>query len=896
MSSESYSEQFVESLDSELAEVARNHPYLGVSPVKVRQSLNAYRNVLRKYHSSIKALHDNLGSGIKVCSKLSELIDQIIKHLFTVVNIDEKKKTGLAVIALGGYGRNELNPYSDVDLLFLIEENSGSFYDNVIGAMIQFLWDMNLNVGHSTRNLNECIEAAKDDTYLATSLLEARFLTGDEVLWQGFRDMYIARLRNSTGLNLAMQKIEERNARLEQYNRTVQIHTPNVKESPGGLRDIHAARWILMLTGKGSSLRDLYTLGILYEYEIPAYEEDFDFLLRVRNAMHFTAGKKSDVLEHLNLPEIAKNLKYKGKKTEPTEKFMRKYYMSAGRVYRLTNHIVGRFLKQFETPKKQHIKSDLSGFVWSGKKVDFPPFVKDSLQDHPGLLLKIFAFAGEKGLEISERATAIIERNLYSLEEDLPANPDVRAEFYVLINMQKGLGKSFRLMHEHGVLTKLIPEFSKISWHYQYDFYHAYTTDEHSIRVVENLEKMALGTISKMPELTEIMTDVTARGALYIAGLLHDIGKGGGKAHSVRGERIATHALERLGFDERTIDLVRFLIREHLLMTHISQRRDMDDEDIINDFIKRVGSTGRLRMLTLLTFADLLALSEEALTEWKKALLINLYHKTMVYLEKGFEKLITKSGKDIIKRVLRVRRDSVSERKVRDHLKLLPEQYIRITKPSSISAHIIGIECMKLTGVWASFRHMNDVSSLTIITKDYQRALSDICGTITSSDISIIGAQVFTRDDGIIIDTFLVVDENDNSLIDPDTQKTFKKNLRRVISGEVDVIDLIQTHINRWKRRKRKVIYTQPRVKIHNDISSNYTVIDVFAMDYTGLLYDISSVLASFNIDIHTAKIGTDEDQVADAFYARKRAGGKIEDNETLKKITKKLIEELGKA
>ena len=203
---------------------------------------------------------------------------------------------------------------------------------------------------------------------------------------------------------------------------------------------------------------------------------------------------------------------------------------------------------------------------------------------------------------------------------------------------------------------------------------------------------------------------------------------------------------------------------------------------------------------------------------------------------------------------------------------------------------------MKTLGVWASFHHMSDVTLLTVITRDYPKALSDICGTITSSDINIVGAQIFTRNDGIIIDMFLVVDAQGDSLIDRETQKAFKQSLRDVISGAVTVSELIKTHIHRWKRRKRKVIFSPPRVGIHNDISSSYTVIDVFAIDYTGFLYDVSSVLASYNIDIHTAKIGTDEDQIADAFYVRKSGGGKIEDKETLKKITGTLLETLSKA
>ena len=896
MLSDNFSEEFARSVDSELAKVARKYPYPNVSKPEEMQSLFAYREVLNKNHDRIKAIHNTHGSGIVVCSLLSKLIDIIIIHISNVLNICKNGEDGYAVVALGGYGRNELNPCSDIDLLFIFEENVERVYEKNIRAMIQFLWDMNLDIGHSTRTLMECIEAAKDDTYLATSLLEARFLTGNKSIWKEFKDLYNNWLRDGASRNLAMQKIEERNTRLKSYYGTVQIQVPNVKESPGGLRDIHTSRWLMMLTEHGDSLRNLYDSKFLYKYEMQAYEEDFDFLLRVRNAMHFIAGKKSDLLAHLSLPEIAKNLKYSGSRTKYTEKFMREYYMRAGRVYRLSGHIIGRLLKSFESSTPRVMKSDESGLLIIDGKAGLPPTIENSLLEHPEMIVKVFALAAAQNLEITENTTSIIERTIHKFDNNLPKNPQVRAAFQELVNMRKGLGKAFRLMHEHGVLTKLIPEFGTISWHFQYNFYHAYTTDEHSIRVVENLEKMASGTVSSMPELSEIMADVTARGALYLAGILHDIGKGKGKAHSLRGERMAAQALVRLGFDERTIELVRFLIREHLLMAHISQRRDMEDEDTIRDIVKRAGSTGRLRMLTLLTFADLMALSNEALTDWKKTLLMSLYNKTMMYLDKGYEKLATQSGKYIINMILSSRRDTLPEQIICDHIELLPEQYIRVTSPANIRAHIRGIERMKRQGVWSSFHHLKDVSLLTVITRDYPKALSDICGTITSSDINIVGAQIFTRGDGIIIDSFLVVDENGDSCIAPETQRTFKRNLQGVISGKLNVRGLIKTHVHRWKHRKRKVVFSPPRVRVHNDISSIYTVIDVFANDYTGLLYDITSVLASYNIDIHTAKIGTDEDQIADAFYVQKSGGGKIEDKKTLDEITGTLIETLNKA
>ncbi|MBT4484119.1 MAG: [protein-PII] uridylyltransferase [Candidatus Latescibacteria bacterium] len=882
-------------VDARLETVARKFPPGDESPSSVRKRLEAYRNVIKKFMQEINRRHNQDESGIAVCGMISDVMDRLVIHSYEIAFNSGRSAPGLAIIALGGYGRRELNPYSDIDILCLIREDAAGLHDNHITGMLRFLWDMNLDLGHSTRTTGECIEAAEDDIYFATSLLEGRFLRGDEDAWKELKEKFSKWLRQGAGLRMVMQKIEERRLRLDSFHGTVQIQKPDVKECPGTLRDIHVSRWLLLLTGRGKSIRDFSSSGFLKEEDTSALEDDLDFFLRIRNALHFLTGKKADLLNHIILPEVAKNLKYRGRGDVPVEKLMHDYYMRAGRVHRQTNRISEKIRILFTGEASPRYTSTPEGILIGNSNVRIPPEKTKSLHMHLRLLITLFAVAGARRLTIEEETASAISGALEKHPVNLSENTGVRTAFHEIINMKKGVAHALRLMHEHGALIKLIPEFDEINWHYQFDFYHAYTTDEHSIRVVENLERMAIGS-SKVPELSELMTDVTARGALYLAGLMHDIGKGRGSNHSHRGEFIAARVLKRLGFDRRTIDLVRFLIREHLLMTHISQRRDMDDRDTICDFIERVGSTGRLRMLTLLTFADLMALSDEVLTEWKKALLLDLYKKGMMLIERGFEEHIDAMRKHSIDSIVEASDRHLPGDVVRKHLNLLPDQYIRVTDHASIRAHIRGTDRMKKLGAWASFKLRDNISLLTVITPDYPKALSDICGTITSSDINIIGARIFTRNDGIIIDTFLVTDGSGEALIPSETQKIFKKNLVRMILKEANVKELIASHLRRWRRRKKNVVFSPPKVNMHNDISSKYTVVDVFAIDYTGLLYDITSVLASFNIDIHTAKIGTDEDQVADAFYIQKRGGGKIEDGQSIKLLKEAIIERLSEA
>ena len=623
--------ELIRSAEYEIEAVAAGRGTPPVTPHGALREVGAYREVYARSIERIAGMHHEGADGPRVCALISDLTDRFILHAFRAC-FPGGHESGPAVVALAGYGRRELSPFSDVDLLFLMEEHAVDAEDSRISALLRFLWDLNLDLGHSTRTPDECITAAEEDTYLATSLLESRFLAGRSALWEEFRGRFSSWLRGGAGGRIAARKIEERSLRVESFTGTVQIQNPNLKESPGGLRDVHLARWLIALTGAGGTIEDLEPAGYLAADEVSTLRGGFEFLLRARNALHFTAGKKTDLLNHVITPDIAANLRYEGDGAKPVERLMRDYYREAGAVFRLTNRVVGRFLERFAENPVTPFDVLPIGLRTNDTHVALFREEEGFLATHPHLFIELFTVAGACGLRLTEDSASVIERSLHYLDNEFPALPDVRAAFHALMNLRTGAARAIRLMHEHGVLARLIPEFGAIGWHYQYDFYHAFTTDEHSIRVVECLESMASGRFTLFPQMEEVMADVTAKGALYLAGLLHDIGKAEGGSHSVHGERLSARALRRLGCDERTVDLVRFLIREHLLMSHVTQRRDTDDPETIRDFITRVRSAGRLQMLAAFTFADLSALSEGALSDWKKSLLWNLYTRALLLL------------------------------------------------------------------------------------------------------------------------------------------------------------------------------------------------------------------------------------------------------------------------
>lgn len=862
-----------------------NPELLSVPVISSEESTHSVLNRLRSHlfesRDRVAELHKQGMTGINACAYQSAVMDEALLVLWQRYFMRNGIPGDIALFALGGYGRQELNPASDIDLLFVTRDGFPPPLEDAVTEMMQLLWDLHLDLGHSTRSIDECLETAEDDSHLATSVLEARFLTGDREVADEFTGRYNDMLIHGFGQRLAHVKITERQTRIAAYRDTVQIQEPNIKECPGTLRDIHLMRWL-------KTIRDLTGMPS----HLPAHmhencEAELSFLLRARNALHFVTGKKTDILSHLMLPDIACNLGYKGKGSVPVERFMHDYYRAAGSVKRTVDRIARWYNSHLDGDPAYCIVDRHNGVVIRDNEAGF---TDNKHKPGPDAIMSLIMLAAERNLGIDPEAAVLIDDTILTFDIT-----GVYETFHDLINMQHGTGRAVRLLHEYGMLNRIIPEFSDISWHYQYDFYHMFTTDEHSIRVVEHLERMAAGAPETDPELTVLMRDVTARGALYLAGILHDIGKAGGASHSQRGERLAVRALRRLGFEERTVDLVRFLIREHLLLTHISQRRDMEDEETISDVVTRVKSINRLRMLTLLTFADLMALSPGALTDWKRALLWELYRKTLHRLEGGYETMSRAMIKREIDSVVSKLAGTIAEETVRDHLNSLPEQYLRTVTPATIRRHIEGIGAMKKKGAWASFRRRDGLTALTVITRDHPRALADICGTITSADISILGAQIFTRSDGIIIDTFLVADSEGRGLIPADNQRDLKRTLPPIMNGDNAVPELIDRHARRWKRRRRKVVYSPPRVRFHNDISTRFTVIDVFATDYTGLLYDITSLLADSGIDIHNARIGTDEDQVADAFYVQ-RDGEKITDETVIERLSGKIIASLSQS
>lgn len=857
--------------------------------------MEAFRTFLKKERERIAEMHRQGASGHFVVSELAGVGDTLIRDAYRQALLDahEERMEEYAVVAQGGYGRGFLNPKSDVDLLFLYSRDKKG--DPITRYILHLLWDLGFEVGHSARTVGECIEEARKDAHSRTAMLEARYLAGDYRLFSRFEKAFERALLGRRALAFVQEKIEERRQRHMKTGLSVHLLEPNVKESPGGLRDIHTVGWLLRARRGGSSLEGLLEGGLVSKQDYQRFDDALDFLWRIRNDLHFTAGKRYDVLEHDVKPQIAEHLGYRDRDGElGVERFMRDYYLHARNIKHLSDQICSRL--DGHRTKIQRAVSFLSrqrlddGTFLVGDEIHLPPRRhRDFFVEDPVRLLSLFSNGQRFGARIGDGIQTEIKAHLHLIDDDLRRSEEARRIFFRILAAGRGTAQTLRLMHDLGVLGVYLPEFGTLTGLVQYNLYHVYTADEHTLLAIENLERLQDGSEEVDAPLRRVASEILRWDLLTLAVLLHDVGKSArADDHSRIGADMATAFLDRAGMPEDERRIVLFLIENHLLMSHIAQRRDLDDPSLIEDFARQVGDVEKLRMLYLLTYADLSAVTRTAWTAWKSHLLYDLYYKTFAVLTQ------TRQDDGVARHIVEALTPSFGEETVTSHLRGLPERYVVATNPQEVGVHLALIRELEGRPVALSFRIGKIFSEVTVCTMDKPYRLSEICGVLSVNGINIFSAQAYTRSDGVVLDIFQVTDLDGRPDIGGAQQVLIHDQLTAVFQGRENVALLFENRAQRWSRSRKPAFLHPPRVVFENDVSEKYTVIDVFAQDAVGLLYKITRTLSELDLDIYTARIGTQGDKAVDAFYVTHRSGDKIRDADALKRIEKGLIQAVG--
>ena len=850
-------------------------------------------------------------SGSACAERLSHLMDEVIRALydFATVHVYRSKNRSaaerMAVIAVGGYGRGTLAPGSDIDLLFVLPYKQTPWGEQVVEYMLYVLWDLGLKVGHATRNLDECIRLSRGDTTIRTSILEARFVWGDQQLFDELVTRFDEEVVKSTGSEYVQAKLAERDERHRKAGESRYVVEPNVKDGKGGLRDLHTLFWIGKYFYRVRTGEELVEKGVLTASEYRLFLKAEDFLWAVRCHMHFATGKAEERLHFDIQREIAERLGYVSHPgLSAVERFMKDYFLTAKDVGDLTRI----FCAALEEEQAKHVPGFNRMFLNFSRRRKKLPGTSDFLVDNnritiaaddvfakdPVNLLRLFWFADRHGLEYHPDALKLVTRSLGLIDRNLRRDEEANRLFMDILTSRRNPELNVRRMNESGVLGRLIPDFGKIVAMMQFNMYHHYTVDEHLIRCIGVLAELEHGDGGKLHPLSHsLMPGLKAqREMLYAAVLLHDIAKGRPEDHSEAGGRIARKLCPPMGFNASETETIAWLVENHLVMSLTAQTRDLNDRKTIEDFAAVVQSVERLKMLLILTVCDIRGVGPGVWNGWKGQLLRTLYYETELLLTGGFSEVARETRVASARDRLLESLSGWSEREARRLVKLHYDNYLLTVdlKDQLLHADFIrqADQARKSLATMVNTREFEAVTEITVLAPDHPRLLSVIAGACAAAGGNIVDAQIFTTTDGRALDTILISREFQ---LDEDERRRGErvgKLIEDVLSGKTWLPEMIEKRTK--PRRGSKAFTIEPVAAIRNALSNRFSVIEVEGLDRPGLLSEITGAISDLSLDIASAHITTFGEKVIDTFYVTDLTGQKIENPTRQAVIRERLI------
>ncbi len=848
-----------------------------------RLRLELLRQHLTSNVDFLRAAHLGGASGQQSVQAYAAFMDSFLTTIYRLA-LDDARKEGLApapmvLVALGGYGRGELHPLSDLDLMVIFDGEMGPVVQRATQGLLYTLWDLGLQVGHAVRSLPDCLAMARTDFPSRTSMQQARYLIGDRRLFNRFRKILAENVYRKDFAQFLETTMAERDQRYRKFGGSPYIGEPNVKESAGGLRDIHTAMWLASTKFGTRTLRELTDKRLITDRERGSADAALTFLWRVRNELHFLSGHKNDVLSRDIQPQIAKNFGYVADDVSlAVEKFMRDYYLHARVIHRVSKRLIARCRETLSRPKpvQRRLRQEALAdglFVLDGS-LHLVDADGRAFREDPTRLMKVFWHSHQLGFDLGIDVERAIEESLDLIDDGFRRSPEVRDLFLAICRNWGRTALTLREMHELEVLGRYLPEWGALTCLVQYDVYHRFTADQHSLLAVENLEALAPGQTAEAEGIAEVLNEVARPDLLMLGMLLHDIGKGKGHGHVAKGIPLIHELTARIGLPAEDADAAILLVAHHLTLSHIAQRRDIHDPKTVASLASVVGTPERLRMLYLLTFADMRAVGPGVMTGWMARILWEVYTRTLASLTGG--KLERPSRETVAERV--AEEAGGSRGSAVAHLAMMSDRYLITTSAQRIAAHLRLIERLEEDVVATELFHHPDLGSteLVIGTKDVPGLFSLIAGTLAAEGINILSAQIHTRADGIALDTFQVNDPFGEAVTEDARWRRTLSALRRVRRGEQTVEELLAAR--RSGRPGSETVAGPPKIAVDNQLSDTHTVVEVKCPDRVGLLYLVTRTFQSLGLDIGSARIATEIEQAYDTFYVTDRQGRRVED------------------
>lgn len=840
--------------------------------------------------------------GIEAAAGQAFLIDQLIRLIFDfttrrlyLIN-NPTASERITLIAVGGYGRGEMAPFSDVDIGFLTPYKPTGWTEQVIESMLYSLWDLGLKVGHSSRSLDEMIRMANADLTIRTALLESRYVWGDQALYDEAAERFQREVVSGTGRAFVTEKLAEREARHKKLGDSRYVVEPNVKEGKGGLRDLHTLFWIGKYVYQVRSVAELVDKGLLTRDELRQFQNAENFLWAVRCHLHALAGRAEERLTFDLQRELAARMRYADRPGKsPVERFMRHYFLHA----KMVGDVTGMFLahldesiatrgRRFGLPAITRRPRKLNGFKLDRGRLALPS--DDFLAEDPVRLIEMFALADRHGLEIHPLAMRAAGRDARLIDAQVREDPRANTLFMDVLTSPRDPETVLRWMNEASVFGRFVPDFGRVVAQMQFDMYHHYTVDEHTIRAVGLLASIRRGDLKDdHPLSTAIMNQIVSQRVIYVATLLHDIAKGRGGDHSVLGAEVAMTLCPRFGLTPAETETVAWLVRWHLLMSATAFKRDLADFKTILDFAAAVQSPERLRLLLILTVVDIRAVGPGVWNSWKRQLLSDLYEMAEEVLRLG-HKQTGRKERILAKQEELQQALGWPEARFAALKKRLPESYW-IAEPADIlerNARHIADAGDKPLAIGAQVYPDRGATLVTVYAADHPGLFYRVAGAIHLAGASIIDARIHTTRDGMALDNFLVQDPFGQPFDDADRLDRLRATIEDALANRGKLTDRLAA--KPLVRPRADAFRIEPAVLIDNKASNRYTVIEVNAADRPALLYSLAEALFQSKVTIHSAHVATYGERAVDTFYMTDLLGDKIINPARLKALEKRML------
>jgi len=854
---------------------------------------------LAKGRAEIRRRFEAEDSGVRAVTEQCFLIDQLIRTLYDVATetvyplANPTAGEKLAIVAVGGYGRGEMAPYSDVDLLFLLPYKQTPHTEQVIEFLLYVLWDLGLKVGQAVRSVAECLRYAKDDLTIRTALLEARYVWGDQALFGELKQRFEAEIVRNSAAQYVEAKLAERDQRHQRVGDSRYQLEPNVKEGKGGLRDLHTLFWLAKYIYRIDDVAKLVELRVLSAEESQRFARAQNFLWTVRCHLHYLAGRGEERLTFDMQTEIGARMGYTGRPgARGVERFMKHYFLVAKDVGDLTRIFCA--LLEIDQKGKRRLSwlrwgqrgRRLDGFPLDGDRVTIPH--DNIFKEDPVALLRLFHVAQEHDLDIHPRALRAATQSLRLVNARLREDPEANRLFLEVLTSKKNPEIALRRMNEAGIFGRFVPDFGRVVAQMQYDMYHVYTVDEHTLFAIGILHQIETGRLKEeLPVASAIMPTIASRRALFVATLLHDIAKGRGGDHSVIGAKIALKLGPRLGLSDEETETVAWLVRWHLLLSSTAFKLDIGDPQTIQQFVERVQSPERLKLLLVLTAADIRAVGPKVWSGWKAALLRELYHSALDLISGG----LTAGARDSrIAEAQAAARALLPDFTDADFAQFTSRGYPFYWLSLDAETHARHARLMReadasqapLT-VEKRIDTARAVTEITLYAADHPGLFSRITGALAGSGANIVDAKIMTMSNGMALDTLWVQDQDGTAFDRPDKLAKLAFNFENVLTGE------LKPHIELGRKpafpSRMSVFTVPPRVLVDNNASASHTVIEVNGRDRPGLLWELTRELTRLSLNLSSAKISTYGEKVVDVFYVKNLFGHKVEHAQKLAEI-----------